>query len=72
MADIQPGDVVVDPMCGGASIGIEVCNVLPFCLRVSVHMYDCMHKINDLCTSNHLVHLCEYAAVLCTTHTIVV
>ena len=24
MADIQPGDVVVDPMCGGGSIGIEV------------------------------------------------
>jgi hypothetical protein len=54
MADIQPGDVVVDPMCGGASIGIEVCNILPFCLRVSVHMYDCVHKINDLCTSSHL------------------
>ena len=30
MADIQPGDVVVDPMCGGGSIGIEVCKVVFF------------------------------------------
>ena len=28
MADIQSGDVVVDPLCGGGSIGIEVCDMM--------------------------------------------
>lgn len=32
MANIQPGDVVVDPMCGGGSIGIEVCKVVFACV----------------------------------------
>lgn len=49
MADIKPGDVVVDPMCGGGSIGIEVCKVV-FSLCVSVHVYNCLHQINDLCS----------------------
>ena len=48
MADIQPGDVVVDPMCGGGSIGIEVCKVVCVCVCVCVfcvylHVSVCMH-----------------------------
>lgn len=36
MADIQCGDVVVDPMCGGGSIGIEVS--VRLCVRRSVYV----------------------------------
>lgn len=38
MAEIQPGDMVVDPMCGGGSIGIEVCKVVFICLYVSARV----------------------------------
>ena len=43
MADIQSGDVVVDPMCGGGSIGIEVCVLCAtvcVCVCVCVRAYE--------------------------------
>ena len=39
MAAIKPGDVVVDPLCGGGSIPIEV-SIIP---GLELGHYDCMH-----------------------------
>ena len=50
MADIKPGDVVVDPMCGGGSIGIEVCKVVFACVYLYIFTHYCVHQINDLCS----------------------
>ena len=46
MADIRSGDVVVDPMCGGGSIGIEVRCVL--CVFVCVCACVCVFVL--VCT----------------------
>ena len=50
MADIRSGDVVVDPMCGGGSIGIEVrcvhlcvCVCMCVCVCVSLYWYAHTH-----------------------------
>ena len=44
MADIQPEDVIVDPMCGGGCIGIEVCKI------VFVHVHTEFAKKIDVYT----------------------
>ena len=49
MADIRSGDVVVDPMCGGGSIGIEV-RCVHLCVRVHVCVCVCVCIFVLVCT----------------------
>jgi tRNA G10 N-methylase Trm11 len=34
LADIQPGDIVIDPMCGGGSIPIEAALTYPAAFHI--------------------------------------
>lgn len=46
-ADIQPGDIVLDPLCGGGTINIEASKCICMCVDV-------------LCNTNLNVFFCQY------------